>query len=110
MISSQRAFLDRLLLRCERVGPDLRRWAEAAFEERGVRAFRLLQGVLHLTRTHTREHLLYAARRATEHRLFRYKDLQRLASLAKGDTQQPRLIEDHPAIRPMTAYRMEDFV
>jgi len=110
MLSSQRGFLDRLLLRCERVGPDLRRWAEAAFEERGVRAFRLLQGVLHLTRTHTREHVLYAARRATEHRLFRYKDLQRLASLAKGDTQQPRLIEDHPAIRPMTAYRMEDFV
>jgi hypothetical protein len=110
MLSSQRAFLDRLLLRCERVGPDLRRWAEAAFEERGVRAFRLLQGVLQLTRTHTREHVLHAARRATEHRLFRYKDLQRLASLAQGDTRQPRLIEDHPAIRPMTAYRMEDFV
>ena len=110
MFSSQRGFLDRLLLRCERVGPDLRRWAEAAFEERGVRSFRLLQGVIQLTRTHTREHVLHAARVATENRLFRYKDLQRLASLAQGDKRQPRLIDDHPAIRPMTAYRMEDFV
>ena len=110
LLSSQRGFLDRLLFRCERVGPDLRRWAEAAFEERGVRAFRLLQGVLQLTRTHSREHVLHAARVAVEHRLFRYKDLQRLASMAHGNPQQPRLIADHPAIRPMTAYRMEDFV
>ena len=110
MLSSQRGFLERLLLRCERVGPELRHWGEAAFQERGVRAFRLLQGVLHLTRTHTREHVLHAARLATEHRLFRYKDLQRLASLAQGDPKQPRLIDDHPAIRPMTAYRMEDFL
>jgi hypothetical protein len=110
MLSSQRGFLERLLLRCERVGPELRHWGEAAFQERGVRAFRLLQGVLQLTRTHTREHVLHAARLATEHRLFRYKDLQRLASLAQGDPRQPRLIDDHPAIRPMTAYRMEDFL
>ena len=33
-------------------GPPLRRWAEAAFAERGVRAYRLIQGVLGLTRTH----------------------------------------------------------
>ncbi len=110
MVSSQRGFLERLLGRCERVGPDLRRWAEAAFEERGVRAFRLLQGVLDLTRTHAREHVLHAARVATEHQLFRYKDLHRLASLAKGDPQQPRLIEDHPSIRPMAEYRMEEFL
>jgi transposase len=110
MVSSQRGFLERLLLRCERVGPELRLWGEAAYQERGVRAFRLLQGVIQLTRTHTREHVLHAARLATEHRLFRYKDLQRLASLAQGTPRQPRLIDDHPAIRPMTAYRMEDFL
>jgi len=110
LVSSQRGFLDRLLARCERVGADLRRWAEAAFEERGVRAFRLLQGAVELTRTHEREHVLHAARVALEHRLFRYKDLQRLASLAKGDPRQPRLIDDHPSIRPMTEYRMEGFL
>jgi hypothetical protein len=110
LLSSQRAFLDRLLGRCERVGVDLRRWAEEAYAERGVRAFRLLQGVLGLTRTHTREHLLHAARVALEHSLFRYKDLQRLTERARGDPRQPRLIDDHPAIRPMADYRMEDLL
>jgi transposase len=110
LLSSQQGFLDRLLARCERVGPDLRRWAEAAYHARGVRAFRLLQGVLGLTRTHTREPLLHAARVALEHELFRYKDLRRLATQAQGDPRQPRLICDHPAIRSMADYRMEDFL
>ncbi len=110
LLSSQHGFLDGLLGRCERVGGDLRLWAEAAFDERGVRAFRLIQGALHLTRSHSREHVLHAARVARTHGLFRYKDLQRLTRLAQGDPRQPSLLEDHPTIRPMTHYRMEDFL
>jgi hypothetical protein len=64
--------------RCEREGSPLREWAESALEERGVRALRLIQGVLGLTHLHPRERVLAAAQTPTVHRLFRYKDLQRL--------------------------------
>ena len=46
----QQAFVDRLVGQCERVGPPLRQWADAALAARGVRAIRLIQGVLGLER------------------------------------------------------------
>ena len=48
LVSSQRAHLTLLIRRCGDVAPALRRWAEAAFEARGIRTFKLLQGVLGL--------------------------------------------------------------
>jgi len=42
----------------------LRRWAEAAHQVRGIRSFKLLQGVLALARTHTRAQMLRAAHTA----------------------------------------------
>ncbi len=110
MVSSQRGFLERLLGRCERVGPDLRLWGEAAFHERGERAFRLLQGALDLTRAHPKEALLRAARLALEHHLFRYRDLRRLTTQNAGEPQQRTLIDVHPTIRPLTHYRLEEFL
>ena len=106
--SSQQALLHKLLGRCECVGQDLRGWAADAVAERGVRAIRLIQGVLRLTRHHTREAVLHAARIATAQRLFRYKDLKRLAE--QGDTRptQLQLLAEHASIRPMEHYRLED--
>lgn len=52
-----------------------RDWAETALEERGVRALRLIQGVINLTRLHPKERVLAATRIAITHRLFRYKAL-----------------------------------
>ena len=46
----QQAYVDRLVGQCERVGPALKQWADAALAARGVRAIRLIQGVLGLTR------------------------------------------------------------
>jgi hypothetical protein len=74
----QQAFIAHLLGRCARVGPPLHQWAEAALADRDVRAIRLIQGVLGLTRTHPREAVLRAATTALTHRLFRYKLLERL--------------------------------
>jgi transposase len=108
--STQCAFAAQLLGRCERVGPSLHQWAEAAIEERGVRAYRLIQGVLRLTRRHPREQLLHAAGHALEHRLFRYKDLQRLAAAALPADPVRALTQEHESIRPMTQYRLEDLL
>jgi transposase len=108
--SSQKAYVEKLLGRCERVGPSLRAWADAAYEERGVRALRLMQGVLSLTRKHPREAILWAAERARERELFRYQDFRRLVE--RAHPSQPRqllLLAEHPDIRPMDYYRLEDW-
>ena len=106
--SSQQALLHKLLGRCERVGKELRAWATDAVAERGVRAIRLIQGVLGLTRLHAREAVLHAARIAQENRLFRYKDLKRLAEEGQTRPAQLQLLEQHANIRPMDYYRLED--
>ncbi len=105
---AQRAFIEKLLGRCERVGPALRSWAEAAFEHRGVRAIRLIQGVLGLTRKHPREGLLKAALLAAENQCFRYRDLKRLVENVATQAPEDPLIETDPSIRPMSNYRLEE--
>jgi hypothetical protein len=90
------------------VGAPLRQWAEAAHEERGIRALRLIQGVLRLVRHHPREVVLAAAKTALEHRSFRYKDLRRLAETAAIKPLQRSLTDVHESIRPMAEYRLED--
>jgi transposase len=106
--SSQRAYLVNLLGRCERAGAALHQWAEAAHQERGVRALRLIQGVLSLLRKHSKQAVLSAANTALNKRLFRYKDLRRLAEQADSRTRQRSLLDVHESIRPLTHYRLED--
>src|SRR5206468_6172652 len=60
----QQGFVNRLLGQCEQVGPALKQWADAALAARGVRAIRLIQGVLGLTRRHPRERVLAAVTEA----------------------------------------------
>jgi transposase len=106
--SSQRAYVAKLIGTCARVGPALREWAEGAYVERGVRAVRLIQGALRLVRTHPREAVLHAAKKAHAHHLYRYKDLQRLTEQADSGPVQRSLLDVHEAIRPMSEYRLED--
>lgn len=106
--STQRAFLQNLVARCERIGTPLKEWAEAAHEERGVRALRLIQGVLRLVRKHPKEVVLAAAATALRNRLFRYKDLRRLTEQSHQEPQQRSLLDVHESIRPMADYRLEN--
>jgi len=109
LTTRQQAFLAQLLGRCERVGLPLHQWAEAALAERGVRAIRLIQGVLGLTRKYPREAVLRAATTALTHRLFRYKHLERLATHAAPAQPPLPLVADDPSIRPLTDYTLEEF-
>jgi hypothetical protein len=105
----QQGFVNRLLRQCEQVGPALRQWADAALAARGVRAIRLIQGVLQLTRRVPRERLLAAVKTAHTQQQFRYRTIRRLAE-ATPLSAAPVLIADDPAIRPMTQYTLEDFL
>ena len=105
----QQAFVDRLVGRCERVGPALKQWADAALAARGVRAIRLIQGVLGLTRRHPRERVLAAVTEAHTHQHFRYQTIRQLVERTPV-RPPPALATDDPAIRPMTQYTLEDFL
>ena len=105
----QQAFVDRLVGQCERVGPALKQWADAALAARGVRAIRLIQGVLGLTRRHPRERVLTAIREAHARQHFRYQTIRQLVERTPPQPR-PALATDNPAIRPMTQYTLEDFL
>ena len=105
----QQAYVDRLVGQCERVGPALKLWAEAALVARGVRAIRLIHGVLGLTRRHPRERVLAAVTEAHAHQHFRYQTIRQLVERTPA-RPRPTLRTDDPAIRPMTQYILEDFL
>ena len=98
-----------LVGQCERVGPAFKQWADAALAARGVRAIRLIQGVLGLTRRHPRERVLAAVTEAHAHQHFRYQTIRQLVERTPA-RPRPTLRTDDPAIRPMTQYTLEDFL
>jgi transposase len=108
--STQTVYIHKILGRCEQVGPSLRAWADKAYEYRGVRALRLIQGVLRLLRSHPRESVLWAAEQALHRNLFRYQDFRRVVE--RGATNHPSsqlpLLAEHPLIRSMDEYRLEE--
>jgi transposase len=105
----QQAYVDRLVGQCERVGPALKQWAEGALAARGVRAIRLIQGVLSLTRKHPRERVLVAIAEAHARQHFRYQTIRQLVERTPA-RPAPTLRSADPAIRPMTQYTLEDFL
>jgi hypothetical protein len=76
---------------------------------RGVRAIRLIQGVLRLTRAHPRERVLAAVRTALAQQHFRYQTIRTLTEAAPV-APLPPLVATDPAIRPMTQYTLDHFL
>ena len=96
------------LVRCERIGVDARAWAVAAIEEREERSYRLLQGVIALSRKHPRERINAVCRVALERRCFRYQALRRLVDAAAAAAPSaPPLTQQHELIRPLDEYAEE---
>jgi transposase len=106
--SRQQAYQENLLAKAEHIGDRALSWAEAAIEERDVRAYRLLQGMISLTRKHPKERVNWACGIALEHRLFRYKPLRRLTEQAAARAPaQLTLIQSHDIIRELSEYVKE---
>jgi len=104
----QQAYQEYLLAKAEHIGEQALVWAKAAIEERDVRAYRLLQGMISLTRKHPKERVDWACGIALEHRLFRHKPLRRLVeqAAARAPAQLP-LIQTHEIIRELSEYAKE---
>jgi hypothetical protein len=104
----QQAYQEHLLAKAEHIGSHALTWARGAVDERDVRAYRLLQGMISLTRKYPREQVDWACGIAWERRVFRYKPLQRLVERAtsRKPVQLP-LIQTHEIIRDLAEYAKE---
>ena len=71
-----------------------------------MRSYRLLQGMLSLTRRHPRERVDEACAVALRARAFRYRTLRRLVEQAALRSPEPvrRLTQEHELIRPLSDY------
>jgi transposase len=104
----QSAYEANLLAKAERIGPRALGWARSAIEDRGVRAYRLLQGMISLTRKHPGERVDWACGIAQEHGVFRYRPLRRLVEQSAARTPAPPpLIQSHDIIRDLSEYAEE---
>jgi len=103
----EEAYVANLLSKAEHIGPQALAWSQAACEARGVRAYRLLQGMLSLTHSHKREKVNWACGLALQNQLFRYKILRRLVEKETIVTQLPLLLQNHEIIRDLAEYAEE---
>ena len=102
----QQAYEINLLARAEHIGENALAWAKAAMVERDVRSYRLLQGLIALTRKHPRECVDAACAVALTYRVFRYRRLCVLVE--KESSRRPvivrQLTQEHVLIRPLSDY------
>lgn len=99
------AYEHHLLTRCERIGPRALAWANEAVTVREVRSYRLLQGIVALTRAHPRERVDWACGVALGARSFRYRTVRRLVEQAAADAGAVvHLTQHHELIRPLDSY------
>lgn len=104
----QSAYEANLLSRAERIGPRALDWARGAIEDRGVRAYRLLQGMISLTRKHPKERIDWACGIAQERGVFRYRPLRRLVDQAAAQAPAPLpLLQSHDITRNLKEYAEE---
>jgi Integrase core domain len=100
----QQAYEAILLSKIEHIGPQALAWAQAAIADRGVRAYRLLQGLISLTRSHPRERVEWACGYTLGYDLFRYRILRRLLEQAAAQAPVPKLLHEHAVIRDLHVY------
>ncbi len=105
--ANQEVYEATLLAKAEHIGPRALAWAKAATTERGVRSYRLLQGMVSLARSHPRERVDWACGVALEQGAFRYSHLKELVDRETVPAPRQRLLQEHPLIRDLREYTKE---
>lgn len=94
-----------LLGKARRIGPDAHRWTERALEVRDVLGYRLIQGMISLTRRYRASVVNEACKTALAHDAFRYRTL--VALCKRLDVPQRSLFSsEHELIRPLSEYQL----
>ena len=96
-----------LLGQARAIGPEARRWAQRALEVRDLLAYRLVQGMISLTRRYRASVVNEACAKALAHDAFRYRTL--VALCKRLDVPQRSLFtSEHELIRPLSEYQITD--
>ncbi len=102
----QEGFQRLLLAKARYIGESALLWAQEAIAEKGVLAYRLIQGMLTLTRSWPKEQVDWVCRTSSQNGIFKLRILKRLLQQPSHDTPIPQLIQDHELIRPLSHYAL----
>ncbi len=101
----QEGFQRLLLAKARYIGQDALGWAQEAVEEKGPLAYRLIQGMLQLTRNYPKEQVNGVCRTTHEKGVFKLRILKRLLqNQGPIETTAPQLMQNHELIRPLSDY------
>ena len=92
-----------LLGQVRRLGPHSTRWAEAVVQTRGIEGVRVLQGLLSLSRRHSCDQIERACETAHSYAAYRLRTVRTLID-RDAPKQQIAFTDEHPLIRPLSAY------
>jgi transposase len=93
-----------LLQQARAIGAEAQRWAQRALEVRDVLAYRLLRGMISLTRRYPAAVVNEACSKALSHDAFRYRTLVALCKRA-AVPQRSLFCSEHELIRPLSDYQ-----
>ena len=106
---SQRSAENRLKKQAEHLGKEVSEWAQEVFNERGVLAFRVMQGVISLTRKYSAQQINQACKTALSHQSFRYQSIKLLCERQQPEEKKPLLKQEDEIIRPLVEYASFEF-
>lgn len=89
-----------------RLGKEASKWTEKVFKERGVLAYRVLQGAISLSRKYSPEQINYACGQALSLHSFRYQTLKSFCEMAQAreEKEKAKLKQEDEIIRPLHEY------
>jgi transposase len=100
----QEGFQRLLLAKARFIGESALLWAQEAITEKGVLAYRLIQGMLGLTRSWPKEQVDWVCKTSRQNGIFKLRILKRLLQQQPHESLSPQLIQDHELIRPLSHY------
>jgi len=101
---TQNSYEKYLETKMETIGANAAAWLYFMLAERGVRAFRVVQGVLSLRKTYSAEIVDNACRKGLEIKVYRYASMKMFCVNFKNETL-PLFSENHEYIRSMQEYK-----
>ena len=102
----QEGFQRFLLTKASHIGQSARNWAAEAVQQRGPLAFRVIQGMLRLTREYPKEQVEWVCRTCLDRNIFKLRVLKRLLTQQKQDHHNDTLMQEHDLIRPLSDYTL----
>lgn len=101
---SQLRLETRLKEQAAQLGKEVSAWANKVFANRGLLAFRVMQGAISLSRKYSADQINFACGQALRHGSFRYHTLKHLCERQQQKAEPVKFKQADEIIRPMQEY------